>query len=270
MAPAQSIPRGAGAASLDPVSPTSDTQRSAAEPRPGEGRAPAPIDLPEGGAQLLGLTAQADLVDFEMLTASAPMAPSLSQRIDVATLAADQLGRFERIGAQLTAQELVVPEVLGPYREALDAFAGATRAGDWASSVLRALLVNGLRADFVTAIHDGLDERLLALVQPGPTAWRISDFAGRALADALDADPAGAGALALYGRRFAAEAVGQIQRLVAREVELTSLVARAAAARAGEGHAVESAGDELGVVSELLEHLMAEHGKRLARLGLGG
>ena len=99
MAPAQSIPRGAGAASLDPVSPTSDTQRSAAEPRPGEGRAPAPIDLPEGGAQLLGLTAQADLVDFEMLTASAPMAPSLSQRIDVATLAADQLGRFERIGA---------------------------------------------------------------------------------------------------------------------------------------------------------------------------
>ncbi|WP_316668515.1 ferritin-like fold-containing protein [uncultured Propionibacterium sp.] len=242
-----------------------DNQQNVAEHRSGEGRAPAPIELPAGGAQLLGFTAQADLVDFEMLTASAPMAPTLSQRIDVATLAADQFGRFERIGEQIAAQNLVLTEVLRPYREALDAFARATRARDWAACALRALLVNGLRADFIAAIRDRLDGRLAALIEPGPGAWRISDFVGRALSEALDADPASAGALALYGRRFAAEAIGQIQRLVAREVELTSLVAHAAV---GNG-AVTSAGDELGVVSELLERLMAGHAKRLARLGLG-
>lgn len=233
--------------------------------RPGTGRAPTPIELPDGGVQLLGFTAQADLVDFEMLTASAPLAPSLTQRIDVATLAADQLGRFERIREQIIAQGLRPTAVLEPYREALDAFASATRARDWDACALRALLVNGVRGDFIDAIRGRLDAGLVQLIEPGPTAWRITDFAGRALPEALAADPSASGALALYGRRFAAEAVGQIQRLVAREVELTSLVARAA----GGPEAITSAGDELGVVSELLEKLMAEHARRLVRLGLG-
>ncbi|SYZ32442.1 Uncharacterised protein [Propionibacterium australiense] len=260
------LPADSRAASVGSVSPNSDNQRNAAERRLDEGRPPAPLELPPGGVQLLGFTAQADLVDFEMLTASAPLAPTLSQRIDVATLAADQFTRFERIADQIVAQGLTLVEALEPYREALDAFARATRARTWDTCVLRALLVNGLRADFVAAIGGRLDDRLAALIEPGPTAWRVSDFAGRSLSEALDADPTATGALSLYGRRFAAEAIGQIQRLVARQVELTALVARAAG---GEG-TIASAGDELGVVSELLEKLMVEHGKRLARLGLGG
>ena len=264
MAPAPRPDR-ARAANVGVVSPNSDNQQSAAARHHDEGRAPSPIELPPGGADLLGFTAQADLVDFEMLTASAPLAPTLAQRIDVAMLAADQFARFERIADQLAAQDLVLVDTLEPYREALDAFARATRARTWDTCVLRALLVNGLRADFVAAIGNRLDDRIAALIEPGPTAWRITDFAGRSLSEALEADPTATGALSLYGRRFAAEAVGQIQRLVARQVEFTSLVARAA----DSDDAITSAGDELGVVSELLERLMVEHGKRLARLGLG-
>lgn len=99
----------------------------------------------------------------------------------------------------------------------------------------------------------------------GPVAWRIADFANRTLSQSLADDPDLAGSLALYGRRLAAEALGQCQRIAAKEVELTELVA-SAVPRPDDAQTGDMAA--LGAVSVLLEQLMEGHSRRMARLGL--
>lgn len=226
----------------------------------------APIEMPEGGRELLGFTAQADLVDFEMLAACGALAPSLDERLTVAGLAAAQFDRFERISEELRIEGVPVAGVLESFREALDSFAQATRPANWVTSQLRALLVTGLRTDFSARLAPQLSGPLAQLLAPGPAAWRTTDFASRTVQKAISQDPDIAGPLALFGRRLAAEAVGQCQRIAARQAALTTLVAHVLKPRTTqEPHEL----GDLGVISGLLEELMDGHARRMARLGLG-
>ncbi len=222
--------------------------------------------MPAGGRALLGFTAQADLVDFEMLAASGELAPSLDERLTVAGLAAAQFDRFERISEELHVAGAAVDEVLEPFREALDSFARATHPGNWVTSQLRAVLVTGLRTEFSARLAPQLSDPLAELLAPGPAAWRTSDFASRTVQKAIEEQPTIAGSLALFGRRLAAEAVGQCQRIAAKEAELTAFIAAELKPRATQGSRELS---DLGVISALLEELMDGHARRMARLGLG-
>lgn len=222
--------------------------------------------MPEGGRALLGFTAQADLVDFEMLAASGALAPSLDERLTVAGLAAAQFDRFERINEELHVEGVAVDGVLEPFREALDSFAQATHPGNWVTAQLRALLVTGLRTDFSARLAPQLSGALAELLAPGPGAWRTTDFASRTVQKGIEEDPDIAGTLALFGRRLAAEAVGQCQRIAAREAGLTTFIAGALKPQATKGPRELS---DLGVISALLEELMDGHARRMARLGLG-
>lgn len=228
-------------------------------------RATIPIELPTGGRELLGVLGQCELVDFEMFTAQSAYAPSLDDRIAVAELASAQFRRFNRIADQLHAHNWPIAESLQPFREPIDSFAEATGAPDWPTSQLRALLVSGLRADFADKLVAAWPGPLADLITPGPIAWRIADFANRSLSQALADDPQRAGQLALYGRRLAAEALGQCQRIAAKEVALTELVATAIP-RSSDAQNSDMAA--LGAVSVLLEELMEGHSRRMARLGL--
>ena len=232
--------------------------------------ATVPLQLPVGGRALLGLLGQYELVNFETTSSLTLLAPQLSDRIVVVELVSTQFARFNRISEQVRAHGWQVDATMEPFREALDGFAGATPAHDWPTAQLRALLVNGLRSDFSERISQGLAKPLAELIAPGPVAWRIADFAHRTLGAALADDPDLAGGLALFGRRLAAEALGQCQRIASKEVELTSLVSAAMAA--GEGAEQPDHSDDLtslGAVSRLLEELMEGHSARMARLGLG-
>ncbi|SER69894.1 tRNA-(MS[2]IO[6]A)-hydroxylase (MiaE)-like [Propionibacterium cyclohexanicum] len=222
--------------------------------------------MPGGGRDLLGFTAQADLVDFEMLAASGGLAPSLDDRLTVAGLAAAQFDRFERISEELRVEGAAVDATLEPFREAFDSFAQATRPSSWVVSQLRALLVTGLRTDFSARLAPKLSEPLAQLLAPGPAAWRTTDFASRAVQKAISARPEIGGSLALFGRRLAAEAVGQCQRIAAKQADLTALVADVLKPAGAKGSREL---DDLGVISGLLEELMDGHARRMARLGLG-
>lgn len=226
----------------------------------------APLGMPAGGRELLGFVAQGDLVDFEMLASSGTMAPSLDERLTVAELAAAQFDRFERISDELHLQGIAIDECLEPFREAVDSFARATQPANWLMAQFRALLVTGLRADFSARLAPKLPEGIAQLLAPGPAAWQTTDFASRTVQNGIDANPDIAGPLALFGRRLAAEAVGQCQRIAARETDLTRLIAQSL----GSGSTQDSSElDDLGAMSALLEELMDGHARRMARLGLG-
>ena len=224
-----------------------------------------PIDLPVGGRELLGVLGQCELVDFEVLSFSGEFAPTLDDRIAVAELATAQVKRFNRVADQLHAHGWPVGDSLEAFREPLDAFAQATQPTDWPTAQLRSLLVSGLRTDFADKLSAAWPEPMARLISPGPVAWRIADFANRTLSQSLADDPDLAGSLALYGRRLAAEALGQCQRIAAKEVELTELVA-SAVPRPDDAQTGDMAA--LGAVSVLLEQLMEGHSRRMARLGL--
>jgi hypothetical protein len=83
-----------------------------------------------------------------------------------------------------------------------------------------------------------------------------AEFAAERLREAIDADPAVAGRLALWARRLVGEALGQAQRVAAEHESLAALLA---------GGEVT----QLGEIGRIFARLTDAHARRMAALGLG-
>lgn len=209
----------------------------------------------DGVIDLLGLLAYASLVAFFRLAEDAALAVSLPDKADLAGLAVVEFSHFqllrERIG-QLGADPQVA---MAPFVEPVDAFHARTAPSDWLESLIKAYVGDGMAADFYRVLAQLLDEPTRSLVLDVLADSGSAQFAITRVREAISADPAVAGRLALWARRLVGEALSQAQRVAAEREPLARLLAGGSAVQLGE-------------IGRMFAALTDAHANRMAALGL--
>jgi hypothetical protein len=212
---------------------------------------PAVVDL-------LGVLAYGELSGFERLAADAALTPDLGDRARIAQLAAAELRHFDLLTERLARLGVPVEQAMAPFVPALDEFHARTRPADWLEGVVKAYIGNGIAVDFYREVAALVDEPVRDLVFEVLDDTGQAGFAVEAVRAAIDADPAVAGRLALWGRRIVGEAMAQAQHVVAQRDALAALLMSGADDR--------PSGPE--VVGKLFVRIAEHHSRRMAGLGL--
>ncbi|HET7172888.1 MAG TPA: ferritin-like fold-containing protein [Nocardioidaceae bacterium] len=207
---------------------------------------------------LLGGLAYSELTAFERLAEDASRAPTLPDKVALATMAAAELGHFQRLQARLAELGAQPFEAMEPFRGPVDAFHEYTKPANWLESLIKAYVGDGLAADFYreVAAYVDVDTRELIVATLSDTGH--SAFVVETVRRAIAADPKVAGRLALWARRLMGEALSQAQRVAAERDALTALLVGG----------VDRPGLDLAAFGRLLARLTETHTARMETLGL--
>lgn len=216
-----------------------------------------PVNPPaDARTQLLGLVACCSLSAFEQTASASARAPQVEQKLVLARLAAQRFSHLGRLEQALAAQGVSVADAMQDFVAPVDAFTQHTQPRDWGQALVKLCVVGGLVADFAAAAGPNLKpaerEILLGSIDDG----ELSQEPGQMLAQVLQSDPEGTGALALYGRRLLGEALSQVQRISASRPELTQALTG------------QHDGRDLAAMGDLMAGLSLGHARRMEQLGL--
>lgn len=203
---------------------------------------------------LLGLLAYVELTAFERLAEDARLAPTVADKAALAAMAVAEFGHFRKLRDRLTAMGVDAGVAMGPFIQPLDAFHDSTAPDDWLEGLVKAYVGDGFAADFYREVAEYVDDDTRTLVLDVLADTGHAQFAVDHVRDAIAADGAIAGRLALWARRLVGEALVQAQRVA---------VDRDALARLLVGGSVD-----LAAVGQLLARLTQRHTERMAALGL--
>jgi hypothetical protein len=215
-------------------------------------------DYRQGAIDLLGILAYGALAAFERLAEDARMAPTLADKVHMASVAAVQVAHFERVRTRLAELDTDVMEAMQPFHAAFNAFHDYTKPKDWLEGLVWAYVGNGFASDFYREVAAFVDTDTRALVHEVLADEGHVEFVVEKVRGAIVADRKVAGRLALWGRRLVGEALGQAQRVAADRDALTSLLTGT----------VDRPGMDLAAISRMFSRLVENHTKRMARLGL--
>jgi hypothetical protein len=209
---------------------------------------PATVDL-------LGVLAYGELTAFERLASDARLAPTITDKSALATMAAAEFAHFTQLRDHLAKLGVDPEEAMRPFVAPLDEFHDTTDPNDWLEGLIKAYVGDGLATDFyreVSAFVKDEDTRGLVLHVLADTGQ--AEFAVSRVREAIIDDPALAGRLALWARRLVGEALLQAQRVAVERDALTELL-------------VGGSGDLAGI-ARLLARLTDNHTARMQALGL--
>jgi ferritin-like protein len=209
-----------------------------------------------GAIDLLGVLAYALLVAFFRLVEDAALAESLADKAALAEMAAAEFGHFKLIRGRLEELNVDPDEAMQPFVAAIDEFHARTAPSDWLESLVKAYVGDGIAVDFCRTVAELLDPQTTELVLEVLKDTGHAEFAVAQVREAIEADPAVAGRLALWARRLVGEALGQAQRVAAEREDLAALLA---------GGEVT----QLGAIGRMFALLTDAHARRMAALGLG-
>jgi hypothetical protein len=212
----------------------------------------------QGAIDLLGILAYGAIAAFERLAEDARKAPTLTDKVHVASVAALQVAHFERVRTRLAELDTDVMEAMQPFHAAFNAFHDYTQPKDWLEGLVWAYVGNGFASDFYREVAAFVDADTRALVHEVLADEGYVEFVVEKVRAAIVADRRVAGRLALWGRRLVGEALGQAQRVAAERDALTSLLTGT----------VDRPGMDLAAISRMFSRLVENHTKRMARLGL--
>ncbi|TAL21699.1 MAG: hydroxylase [Frankiales bacterium] len=211
--------------------------------------------LDQATVDLLGVLAYGELTAFERLASDARLAPSISDKHALASMAAAEYDHYRRLYDHMLAESIDPEQAMAPFVGPLDAFHDSTPPNDWLEGIIKAYVGDGLATDFyreVAAFVTDAATRGLILETLADTGQ--ASFAVAKVREATKADPAVAGRLALWARRLVGEALIQAQRVAVERDALTELL-------------VGGSGDLAGI-ARLLTRLTDSHTERMASLGL--
>lgn len=211
-----------------------------------------------GAVDLLGALAYGALTAFERLAEDAQKAPTLSDKIHMARMAAQQIEYFNRMRDRLDAFGVDVLVAMRPFHAPFDAFHEYTHPKDWYEGLLKAYVGDGIAADFYREVAAFVDPDTRALVYEVLGDHGHDAFVVQQVRDGIAGDPKLSGRLALWGRRLVGEALSQAQRVAADRDALTSLLTGTS----------DRPGMDLAAISRMFSRLVANHTKRMAKLGL--
>lgn len=207
---------------------------------------------------LLGVLAYGEITAFERLAADAGLAPTLSDKAELAAQAVAEFHHFEKLRDRLRELGADPDSAMAPFRQPLDEWHALTSPSDWLESLVKAYVGDGLAADFYREVAEYLDLETRDLVLEVLADTGKADFIVDRVRQAISADPKVAGRLALWGRRLVGEALSQAGRVAAEREALASLIVGG----------VDRPGMDLAEVARVFARLTERHTKRMASLGL--
>ena len=209
----------------------------------------------EGVVDLLGLLAYASLVAFFRLTDDASLASSLPDKADLAGMAVIQFGHFRLLRDRLANLGADPEAAMAPFVAAVDEFHARTAPSDLLEGLVKAYVGDGIAADFYRVAAQLLDEPTRTDVLTVIADSGHAKFAIARVREAIAADPAVAGRLALWARRLVGEALSQAQRVAADREALARLFSGGSAIQLGE-------------IGRMFAAITDSHAQRMASLGL--
>jgi hypothetical protein len=212
----------------------------------------------EAVVDLLAAIAYGEISAFERLVEDAKLAPTLSDKLAIATMACAEFAHVGQLQARIAELGADPFAAMAPFKDALDLFHAHTAPADWYEGLVKAYVGDGLAADFYREIAAYLDPRTREVVITALEDAGHSDFVVDRVQAAIAADHKLGGRLALWGRRLMGEALTQAQRVAAERDALTALLAGG----------VDRPALDLAAIGRMFARITELHAARMARLGL--
>lgn len=224
--------------------------------------APEETDLATSGVsadhpgvnELFALLAYGEVAAFYRLTEEARMAPNLTGRINMASMAAAEMGHYELLRDALQRRGVDVVSAMTDYASTLENYHSLTTPSTWLEALVKTYVGDALAADFYLEIAGALPDEVADVVRDVLAETSHSQFVVDEVRDAVAASEVHRSRLALWSRRLLGEAITQAQYVLAEHDDLVDLVV------AGTGG--------LGEITEFFDRLQATHAARMAELGL--
>jgi hypothetical protein len=207
---------------------------------------------------LLGAIAYGELSAFERLVDDAKLAPSLRDKVEMATMASLEFGHVGRLHERIRQLGSDPFEAMAPFESAIDLFHAHTAPADWYEGLIKAYVGDGMASDFYREIAAYLDAETRDVIIVSLEDTGQADFAVRHIRRAIEDDPKLGGRLALWGRRLMGEALTQAQRVAAEREALTALLAGG----------IDRPGLDLAAIGRMFTRITERHADRMAELGL--
>jgi 1,2-phenylacetyl-CoA epoxidase catalytic subunit len=207
-----------------------------------------------GITQLFALLAYGEVAAFYRLTEEARMAPNLGGRINMASMAAAEMGHYEVLREALAQRGVDVVAAMGGYTSALENYHQLTTPSTWLEALVKTYIGDALAADFYLEIADALPGDIADIVRAVLAETGHSQFVVAEVRDAVAASSMQRSRLALWSRRLLGEAITQAQYVLAEHDELVDLV-------------MSGAGG-IGQMTEFFDRLQRTHAERMTELGL--
>ena len=212
----------------------------------------------EAIVDLLGAIAYGEISAFERLAEDAKLAPTLQDKVAIASMATAEFGHVARLNERLVALGADPFEAMAPFQGPIDRFHEYTAPDDWFEGLIKAYVGDGLANDFYREIAAYLDpdtrDLILASLEDSGHAAFVVDRVRAAIA----ADPRLGGRLALWGRRLMGEALTQAQRVIVDRDALSALLAGG----------VDRPGIDLAAIGRMFTRITERHAERMTELGL--
>lgn len=207
---------------------------------------------------LLAVIAYGEISAFERLVEDAKLAPTLPDKVELATMATVEFERVHGLHGRIRELGGDPFAAMAPFRESVDAFHAHTAPADWYEGLIKAYVGDGLASDFHREIAAYLDPTTRDLVVETMQGTTHSAFVVDRVRAGIVEDPRLGGRLALWGRRLMGEALIQAQRVAADRDALTALLAGG----------VDRPGLDLAALGRMFTRLTERHAARMADLGL--
>ncbi|GAA4371515.1 ferritin-like fold-containing protein [Nocardioides caricicola] len=212
----------------------------------------------EAVVDLLGAIAYGEISAFERLADDAKLAPTLEDKVAMASMATAEFGHVAALNERLSQLGADPFEAMAPFREPIDRFHEYTAPDDWYEGLIKAYVGDGMANDFYREIAAYLDPDTRDLVVSALEDSGHSAFVVDRVRAAIAADPRLGGRLALWGRRLMGEALTQAQRVAADRDALSALLAGG----------VDRPGLDLAAIGRMFTRITERHAARMAELGL--
>lgn len=207
---------------------------------------------------LLGVISYGEISAFERLAEDAKLAPTMQDKLALATMASVELTKVAPLHARIAELGGDPFEAMAPFRAPVEAFHQHTAPSDWMEGLVKAFVGDGLANDFYREIAAFLDPATRDLIvssmddDGGHAAFVVDRVRG-----IIAADPRTGGRLALWGRRLMGEALTQAQRVAADRDSLTALLTGG----------VDRPGLDLAALGRMFTRLTERHLERMGELG---
>src|SRR4051795_3969651 len=212
----------------------------------------------EAVVDLLGAVSYGEISAFERLAEDARMAPSLQDKVAIATMASAEFRKVAALHARIAELGSDPFTAMTPFREAIDLFHEHTAPSDWFESLVKAYVGDGMADDFYREIAAFLDADTRDLVVASLDSGGQAEFVVDRVRAAIRADPRLGGPPPLWGRRLRGEALTQAQRVAAERDALSALLAGG----------IDRPGMVLAAIGRMSPRITERHNERMAELGL--
>ena len=211
-----------------------------------------PADHP-GVNELFSLLAYGEVAAFYRLTDEARMAPDLRGRINMARMAAAEMGHYDLVRDTLVARGVDVLAAMARYAPALEQYHRLTMPSTWLEALVKTYVGDAMAADLYRAIAGSLPDEVADVVRAVLAETGHSQFVVAEVRSAVTASSRQRSRLALWSRRLLGEAITQAQYVMADHDELVDLVL---------------VGGGLGQLTDFFDRLQRTHDERMQQLGL--